>query len=656
MFARTSQYGYLAGMVAETINQLLALPRSVKRFVALAVDISLIIFTVALSYWIRLDEWIRPVGNEWLPYLLAVGLSVPLFVRLGFYRAIFRHTGFAMLVTITYGCVVYALLFGTIITFVGIHGVPRTLGVLQPMLMLLAVIASRVAIRGLIDWRTNGGRSVGNRKPVIVYGAGEAGRQLANAARASDGLFVVAFVDDDKTLQGGVINGISVHSPDDLEALVGAHGIQEILLAVAGWTRYERQQVTTRILAQVAGRHVMIRTLPSLMELAHGEVTVNDLREVEIGDLLGRDAVPPNELLLARKIRGRTVMVTGAGGSIGSELCLQILAQRPARLVLVDVSEFNLYRIECELREAMERLDVSEVVLEPVLVSVQNAAQVAGLVGRVRPEIIYHAAAYKHVPMVESNVAEAVANNVFGTLNVAQAALDHEVSDMVLISTDKAVRPTNVMGATKRLAEQILQALACRTGRKTCFAMVRFGNVLGSSGSVVPLFRQQIKAGGPVTLTHMDITRYFMTIPEAAQLVIQAGAMAKGGEVFLLDMGDPVRIADLARLMIELSGLTVRTVDNPEGDIEIREVGMRPGEKLYEELLIGDNARPTKHSRILQATEPFLQWPELQHELYKLGQATAGNDEVELIKRLVELVPGYQPDHRHRTAIKATAV
>ena len=631
-------------MIQAVLDQLLLLPRPVKRTVALAVDICLVIGTVALSYWVRLDEWIRPVGNQWLAYILAIAFSLPLFIKLGLYRAIFRHARFAMLVTITYACGLYALMYGTIMTLVGIAGVPRTLGVLQPLLLLLAITASRVSIRALRDWRPVNRRVGRARKPVIVYGAGAAGRQLVNAAATSPDLAVVAFVDDDKTLQGGVLNGLSIHAPDELQSLVAVHGIEEILLAVPGWNRQQRQQVTSQILGQVAGRHVTIRTLPSLLDLAHGHVTVSDLREIDIDDLLGRDAVPPNQLLLGRNIRGKCVLVTGAGGSIGRELCVQILAQQPSRLVLVDVSEFNLYAIHRELTCSSSDGEAKADIV-PLLASVQNAKHVDAIVAQWRPETIYHAAAYKHVPLVESNVAEGIANNVLGTLNMALAARRHEVPNFVLISTDKAVRPTNCMGATKRLAEQILQALAAGD-TKTCFAMVRFGNVLGSSGSVVPLFRQQIQAGGPVTVTHPEVTRYFMTIPEAAQLVIQAGAMATGGDVFVLDMGEPVKIADLARMMVKLSGLTVRDEENPSGDIEIRMIGMRPGEKLYEELLIGDDPQPTKHPRIMRANEPFLAWPALNAEIGKLAKAVGRNEAQELLAMLRALVPGYRPDNQ----------
>ena len=630
-------------MFSIAVDHMLALPRAAKRLFALAVDLCLVVVTVALSYYLRLDAWSRPTGNLFLPYVVSIALAIPLFIKLGLYRAIFRHAGFRMLLTITYACGVYGLLFATIFTLVGVTDVPRTIGILQPLLLLLAVIASRVSVRALLDWRSSYTLRDTMRRPVLIFGAGAQGRQLAAAARTSSDMSVVAFVDEDRTLHGGVINGLSIYPFDKLRALVEANGIEEILLALPEMSRRDRQQLTTRILSQIAGLHVSIRTLPTLLDLAQGKVTVSDLREVDVDDLLGRDPIPPNQLLLARTIFDKCVAITGAGGSIGRELCLQILAQKPSRMLLIEVSEYNLYSIHRTLAEMLTE-NGGRTELVPLLGNVQDAPQINEIVRRWRPDTVYHAAAYKHVPLVESNVARGIENNVVGTLNMARAAIAHQVRDFVLISTDKAVRPTNAMGTTKRLAEQVLQALSAEGGT-TCFSMVRFGNVLGSSGSVVPLFREQIRQGGPVTLTHAEVTRYFMTIPEAAQLVIQAGAMAQGGEVFVLDMGEPMKIADLARLMIELSGLTVCDSDHPDGDIEIREVGMRPGEKLYEELLIGNDPRPTKHPRIMQASETFMPWSKLENELGHLAEAAASRaNNQELIAMLRRLVPEYQPD------------
>lgn len=629
-------------MLSRILDILLAMPRPAKRLIALLIDVCLLVGTVAFSFYIRLDEWVRPTGNLWLPYIVAVLLALPIFVKMGLYRAIFRHAGLRMLTTIGLACLIYGLLYATFFTIVSVNDVPRTIGILQPLLLMLAILASRVSLRMVIDWRSARSIRGSVRRPVLIYGAGAAGRQLAAAAQTSSDLEVIAFLSDDRTLHGGIINGLDVFAFDRLADLVESHAIEEILLAQPTISRAERQRLTQHILGQVAGRHVIIRTLPTLLDLAHGKVTVSDLREVEIDDLLGRDPVPPNRLLLAKNIRSKTVIVTGAGGSIGSELCIQILAERPRHLVLVDVSEYNLYAIHRTLSGLREEADGQETELVPLLGSVQNRHDMEAIIAGWRPDTIYHAAAYKHVPLVEANVAQGIQNNVLGTRNMALLAREYGVADFVLISTDKAVRPTNAMGATKRLAEQILQALAAeRAG--TRFAIVRFGNVLGSSGSVVPLFREQISRGGPITLTHSKVTRYFMTIPEAAQLVIQAGAMAQGGEVFVLDMGEPVRIAEMARLMIELSGLTPRDADNPDGDIEIREIGMRPGEKLYEELLIGNNVSPTKHARIMQANEPFLSWNKLRAELETLAEDSARGDREVLLARLRALVPEFEP-------------
>lgn len=639
----------LRAMAKLAVDRFLDVPRFAKRVIALAVDASLCITSVALAFWLRLGWWVTPDDGREIAYVLAVAIAIPIFIRFGLYRAIFRYAGWVAMVSVAKACAVYGLVYATLFTTLGFFGVPRTIGILQPILLFLLIGASRAIIR---YWLTEPYRDTlgsSNRSRVVVYGAGAAGRQLANAMAGSTELKIVAFVDDDKTLQGCVLNGLEIHAPDRLGEITSTLEIDQVLLALPGSSRKRRQEIVESIIDQTAARHISIRTLPTLHDLASGNVTVNDIREVAVDDLLGRDPVPPNHLLLARNIRGKTVLVTGAGGSIGQELCRQILAQQPRVLVLLDASEFNLYSIDRELNERLSKGETGTRIV-PHLASVQDAKTISAIVETWKPDTIYHAAAYKHVPLVESNVAEGIRNNVFGTLNVALAAREQHVQDFVLISTDKAVRPTNIMGATKRLAEQTLQALAEDGRGRTRFSMVRFGNVLGSSGSVVPLFRQQIEAGGPVTLTHKDVTRYFMTIPEAAQLVIQAGAMASGGEVFVLDMGEPVRIADLARLMIELSGLTVADETNPHGDVAIRVVGMRPGEKLYEELLIGNDPKPTNHARIMKASEHYLLWPELKNALDQLLIASQTGDHTELIRLLNLVVPEYRPDNSSRDA------
>ena len=536
-------------------------------------------------------------------------------------------------------CGVYGLIYSAVFTGIGVVGIPRTIGIIQPILIFLGIGGSRAVARYWLGGGYQLLRRLGERPKVLIYGAGSAGRQLAAALANNEEMQVVAFVDDDAKLHGSILNGKIIYASDALPNLFRKLDISDILLAIPSASRQRRNE----ILAAVAGTAVGIRTLPGLTDLAQGRVTVNDLRELDIEDLLGRDIVPPNFELLGKKITGKTVLVTGAGGSIGGELCRQILQLNPAALLLVEMSEFALYEIHCALETTLIGRTNLTVKIFPLLASVLDEARMRLIMETWKPHTIYHAAAYKHVPLVEHNPIEGVRNNVFGTLITARVAEICGVRDFVLISTDKAVRPTNVMGTSKRLAEMVLQAMAARQSA-TCFTMVRFGNVLGSSGSVVPLFRKQIQSGGPVTITHQDITRYFMTIPEAAQLVIQAGAMADGGEVYVLDMGDSVKIIDLARKMIELSGLSVRENQHHDGDIEIIMTGLRPGEKLYEELLIGDNPTATKHSRVMKATDAYLSWPELNRLLEKLESAMLIYD-VYAVRRLLQtLVVEFTPD------------
>jgi len=478
---------------------------------------------------------------------------------------------------------------------------------------------------------------------VLIYGAGSAGHQLAVSLANSREMRAVGFLDDNPRLQGHELNNLRIYNPAELLQLVPRLEVSVVLLAVPSASRQRRNEILT----QTSQAHVAVRTLPGLMDLAHGRVQISDLHDLDIDDLLGREVVPPDPYMLDKNIRGKVVMVTGAGGSIGSELCRQIIKSAPNQMLLIESSEFALYAVHQDLLRLLSDEDTPHVQLLPLLASVRDEDRMREVMSTWRPHTVFHAAAYKHVPMVEHNPAEGIKNNVLGTLTTAKVAIEQGVSNFVLISTDKAVRPTNIMGASKRLAEMVLQALAAKeTGvdRKTRFAMVRFGNVLGSSGSVVPLFRKQIKEGGPITLTHKDITRYFMTIPEAAQLVVQAAAMANGGDVFVLDMGEPVRIFDLARRMVEASGLTVRDDTNVEGDIAIEITQLRPGEKLYEELLIGDNPLPTAHPRIMKAHEDFLPMHFLAPKLLALTQALNLNDVPQIRTLLKELVPGYQPD------------
>ena len=614
----------------------LSLPRAVKRLVVLAVDTSLCVLTVWLSYYLRLGEFISLTDNAKWAVGISIGLAIPIFVISGLYRAIFRYSGWPALLAVARAIGVYGLLYASVFTAVGVTGVPRTVGIIQPILLLLLVGASRALARVWLGDQYMGILKLSTRPKVLIYGAGSTGRQLVAAMANSHEMQVVGFLDDDDRLHGHVLNGQPIYNPVDLSQLVSTLGISDVLLAMPGLNRKSRNDILIRIRAA----RVAVRTLPSMTELAQGKVSVSDLRELDIDDLLGREAVAPNHILLVKNISGKVVLVTGAGGSIGSELCRQILAVKPAKLLLIEQSEFALYAIHQELEEKQTQKNS---VLVPLLASVQDVDRMREIMATWQPDTVYHAAAYKHVPLVEHNPSEGIKNNVLGTLRTAQAAAENGVADFVLISTDKAVRPTNIMGASKRLAELVLQALATQSS-STRFSMVRFGNVLGSSGSVVPRFRQQIRNGGPVTLTHPDITRYFMTIPEAAQLVIQAGAMAKGGDVFVLDMGQPVKIMDLACRIIELSGLQVKNAQNPDGDIDIEITGLRPGEKLYEELLIGDNPRPTSHPRIMKAHEEHIGWAELEQKLRSLEMVLNINDVAVIRLMMQQLVPGYTPD------------
>ncbi len=624
--------------LSDLVVPILALPRAAKRFVALSVDLGLCVLTVWLAYYLRLGEWVPLSGNALWAAGASIGIALPIFVVSGLYRAIFRYSGWPALLAVARAVGIYGLLYASVFTAIGVVGVPRTVGIIQPILLLLFVGASRALARvWLGDQYLHILKQV-SRPKVLIYGAGSTGRQLAAAMANSNEMQVAGFLDDDDRLHGHVLNGQPIYNPLDLDNLTATLNISDVLLAMPSIGRKRRNE----ILSRMRESKVSVRTLPSLTELAQGKVTTSDLRELDIDDLLGREPVTPNHLLLARNIAGRVVLVTGAGGSIGSELCRQALALAPSALLLLDQSEYALYEIHQELLTRLPTDGAAAPRLIPLLGSVCDAERMNEVMSTWAPDTVYHAAAYKHVPLVEHNPSEGIRNNVVGTLVAARAALDHGVADFVLISTDKAVRPTNIMGASKRLAEMVLQALADEA-RATKFTMVRFGNVLGSSGSVVPKFRQQIRDGGPITLTHPDITRYFMTIPEAAQLVIQAGAMARGGDVFVLDMGQPVRIQDLARRMVELSGLTVRDEASPDGDIEIEITGLRPGEKLFEELLIGDNPEPTTHARIMRAREEHLPWPLLEQKLQALSLALQANDVGVVRLMLGELVSGYAP-------------
>jgi len=614
--------------------KVLAWSRSRKQLAVISLDVVLSFVATWIAFSLRLDTLHLPTLVQLRVYLLIPFLAIPVFVRFGLYRAIFRYTGQAALTATAKAIGIYGVLLSIGLFVTQWDMVPRSLGLLQPLIYLILIGASRAMARfwlaGLED--TNGSANV---RRLLIFGAGTAGVQTAVAMAVSRQFKLVGFIDDDPAKVGRSINGVMVTASAQLKQRVVDQGITDILLAMPSASRQRRLS----IIHSLNSLPVHVRTLPSMADLASGRVTVQDFRELDIEDLLGRDPVVPQADLMARDLVSKVVLVTGAGGSIGSELCRNIVLQRPRELVLLDHNEFGLYQIHRELEQLCRDQNVL-ITLTPVLGSVTHSDRMQGLCRQYQPGTIYHAAAYKHVPLVEGNVAEGVLNNVFGTETIARAALACGVQSFVLVSTDKAVRPTNVMGATKRMAEMVLQGLSLPPGG-TRFSMVRFGNVLGSSGSVVPLFRQQLVSGGPLTVTHPDVTRYFMTIPEAAQLVLQAGAMGQGGDVFVLDMGEPVKIMDLARRMVQLSGLSVRDESRPDGDISISITGLRPGEKLFEELLIGDNSEPTAHPRILKAHEACLPRVELESQLQALRQAAFANDEYAIRCVLAHCVPGF---------------
>ena len=610
--------------------------RRIKRTVTLLFDFIVITLALWVSFSLRLGEFYWPEGSVIWLFAVAPFIATPIFIKLGLYRAIIRYIGFHSLWVVVKAVSLYSLLITFFVVLANIEVVPRSVHIINWLVTLFVVGGSRMLVR----WWLAGAvpANVSATRNVVVYGAGSSGTQVLDQLRIKNGMKVVAFIDDETSLHSRQIRDIRVRPLSHLSRLIERYGVKDVLLAMPSVSRSRRNQ----IIALLEPYPVTVKTLPTLAEIAEGEVTVDDIRDVEIEDLLGRDQVLPNKSLMAKNIHNKVVMVTGAGGSIGAELCRQILQQKPKEIVLFEHSEFALYMIEHDLKNQPIS---EEVVIKPVLGSVTDSDRVLLACQAAHVETVYHAAAYKHVPLVEQNPREAIKNNILGTLYTAEAALKSKVKDFILISTDKAVRPTNTMGASKRMAELVLQALSNkhRGVSATQFAMVRFGNVLGSSGSVIPLFKKQIKEGGPVTVTDPKIIRYFMTIPEAAQLVIQAGAMAKGGDVFVLDMGDPVKILELAKRMIHLSGLEVKGDDTPHGDIEIKFTGLRPGEKLYEELLIGNDVKNTDHEKIMRANESMIPWEELNVLIRRLQQAINDNDDVEIRAVLSEAVVGYKP-------------
>lgn len=615
------------------LETLLALPRNIKKIFFVIHDVLMIFvafwFTQSLKASYS-DEWYS--SANWLAFGTTTVLTIGLFIRLGLYRAVTRFVSTRVLTTAVFGSIISTLIFFTSILIFE-QRLRLALPIVYFLLLVVLVTSSRMILRAILSER-----HTKQMIPVIIYGAGRSGRQLLEAVKQVREYHAVAFVDDDTRIQHSVIYDLAVYHPDEIAMLIDRYGIEKILLAIPSSTQEERKKIIKRLEQYPCE----VLTIPGMKDLVDGKINVSLLKKISVVDLLGRDPVAPHPELMRADVRGKVVMVTGAGGSIGSELCRQILRCAPAKLLLFELSEFALYNIDKELGETQSEND-SHIEIIPLLGSVQNQARLTSIMQAYHVDTVYHAAAYKHVPMVEYNTIEGIQNNVFGTLSCAQAAIASHVKTFVLISTDKAVRPSNTMGASKRMAELCLQALAAEPGQSTRFCMVRFGNVLGSSGSVVPVFEKQIASGGPITLTHPEITRYFMTIPEAAQLVIQAGAMGRGGDVFVLDMGDSVKIIDLAKQMIHLSGLRLRDAAHPDGDIEIKITGLRPGEKLYEELLIGDDVQRTFHPRIMTANEAMLPWPQLDDILRHMQEACQAMDQTTVRQLLLAAPTGFRP-------------
>ena len=641
------------------MNKITNLPRIFKQLLLISVDFILLIVILFLSYSIRLDYWYYPTDDTIRLILLAPIIGVPIFAKLGLYQSVIRYIDLKALWSLVQAVSLYALIW-SVVGFLmqadilkergfDVGTIPRSVIIINWLLAIFVIGGIRISARFILseniklsifnyEFKDKKNNVESGKSRVLIYGAGRAGVQLSLALTNSSQFYPVGFIDDNKELQGNSISGLNVYSVNDIEDLINTLKVQEVLIAIPSASRSDRFSIIDKL----ERYPVVVRMLPGLTDIAQGKVKIDDLLQVSIKDLLGRESVDPNESLLGKNITDKTVIVTGAGGSIGSELCRQIVLLKPKTLILFEINELALYSIDKELNQINNEYSLN---IYPMLGSVNNKDRLKNIFKNFEVDTIYHAAAYKHVPMVEFNNAEGVDNNIFGTFNCATAAIDSGVKNFVLISTDKAVRPTNTMGATKRVAELILQAFSVKQNTTT-FSMVRFGNVLGSSGSVIPLFKKQIIDGGPVTVTDKEIIRYFMTVTEAVELTIQAGAMSTGGDVFVLDMGKPVKIKELAEKLIRLSGLKVRDETHPNGDIEIKYTGLRAGEKLYEELLIGDNVSKTENSLIMRAKEDMLSWEELKLILDKLFLANDSYDLKTVRELLIELVPGFVPESK----------
>ena len=624
------------------LNHIVSLHRYSKRLIAIITDASLcflstwIAFIIRSEYWLALNPEIEVLilyeNFNFNSVLLSAIIAIPVFWLFGLYRTIFRYTGFSILFTILMSSCIYGILYFSIGVYI-IEGIPRPIGFFQPLLLFFAILSSRLGIKYIFS-RNYDFKKLFNKKKILIYGAGDAGRQLLTALENSSEFKVIGFLDDNSQLQRQILLGQTIYSPSSLERLIKTKNVSTIFLALPTIDRVKRNQ----IIKQLNKYKLIVKTLPSISEIVDGRITISDIKDLNIDDLLDREQVAPDNKLLNKNINSKTIVVTGAGGSIGSELCRQIAKLRPNKLILLELNEFALYKVFEELTFLNKNLKII-----PLLVNIQDQMKIETIFETFEVDTVYHAAAYKHVSLVEENICEGVKNNVFGTLAIAKASTNKKVSNLVFISSDKAVRPTNIMGASKRLSELCMQGV-CNGAKdiNTNFSIVRFGNVLESSGSVIPKFKKQIKEGGPVTLTHKDVTRYFMTITEAAQLVIQAGSMGKHSEVFVLDMGKSIKIIDLIKKMINLSGFTIRDDKNPTGDIKIKIIGLRPGEKLYEELLIGDDPQKTNHPKIKKANDPFIPFAQLELKLNNLKSLLDENSVNEVKNHLEKLLKLYK--------------
>jgi FlaA1/EpsC-like NDP-sugar epimerase len=615
-------------------KSILNLPRFTKQIVAIIVDLSLCVLCVWFAFYLRLEQFISIKGVALMAAIVSVALALPIFWLLGLYRTIFRYSGLSVMFLVFIALLVYGLIYFLVFGVYGVKGIPRSIGIIQPMLLFFAVVSSRLFVRYIFGGNYLFKDKSPFLKKVLVYGAGSAGRQLVSALSNSSELKVVGFLDDDDRLHGQILHGQEIYSSLKIADLIKSKEAQLVLLALPSISRSRRNE----ILKNLSNYSLQVQTLPTIGDIIQGRVSLSDIKDLDVDDILNRDQVLPNNKLLSNNITSKVVVVTGAGGSIGSELSRQIVKQNPEKLLLLELNEFALYKIYEELKITNENLKTI-----PLLVNVQDQAKVNEIFKTFGVDTVYHAAAYKHVPLVEENISESIKNNVFSTLAVTKAALSQSVENFVFVSSDKAVRPTNIMGASKRLAELCVQGLyKNKKNNKTKMSIVRFGNVIESSGSVIPKFGKQIKDGGPITLTHPDVTRYFMTLTEASQLVIQAGAMSENCDVFVLDMGESIKIKDLIYRIVKLSGLSVKDENNKEGDIEIKIIGLRPGEKLHEELLLGDNPQKTEHPKIQKAQDPFIPFNQLEIDLNNLRTLLDNNKVLEIKELLAKIVKTYQ--------------